>query len=176
MPGARPMSMDRPKPILLGRVTAVYGVKGWIKVHSYTHPRENIVHFRRWTLRQGDERAPVAVEDGRPQGRTVVAKLLEIDDRDEARALIGAEITVERDDLPPCGPDEYYWADLEGLDVRSASGDALGHVDHLFATGAHDILVVAGDRQRLIPFVMQRVVQEVDMRRGLIVVDWDSDY
>ena len=157
-------------------MTGLYGVKGWIKVHSYTHPRENIVNFRRWTLRQGDDHAPVAVENGRLQGRTVVAKLLEIDDRDEARALIGAEITVERDDLPPCEPGEYYWADLQGLCVRSASGDALGHVDYLFSTGAHDILVVAGDRQRLIPFVMQRVVQEIDLQRGLIVVDWDPDY
>ena len=157
-------------------MTGLYGVKGWIKVHSYTHPRENIVNFRRWTLRRGDDHAPVAVENGRLQGRTVVAKLLKIEDRDEARALIGAEITVDRDDLPPCEPGEYYWADLQGLCVRSASGDALGHVDYLFSTGAHDILVVAGDRQRLIPFVMQRVVQEIDLQRGLIVVDWDPDY
>lgn len=157
-------------------MTGLYGVKGWIKVHSYTHPRENIVNFRRWMLRQEDDLAPVAVENGRLQGRTVVAKLLEVDDRDEARALIGAEITVERDDLPPCEPDEYYWADLQGLGVRSASGDALGRVDYLFSTGAHDILVVAGDRQRLIPFVMQKVVQEIDMQRGLIVVDWDPEY
>ena len=157
-------------------MTGLYGVKGWIKVHSYTHPRENIVNFSRWTLRQADDHAPVAVEDGRLQGRTVVAKLREIDDRDEARALIGAEITVERGDLPPCDPDEYYWADLEGLGVRTVSGDDLGHVDYLFSTGAHDILVVAGDRQRLIPFVMQNVIHEIDMQRGLIVVDWDPDY
>ena len=157
-------------------MTGLYGVKGWIKVHSYTHPRENIVNFRHWTLRQGDDHAPVAVEDGRLQGRTVVAKLREIDDRDEARALIGAEITVERDDLPPCEPGEYYWADLEGLGVHTESGENLGYVDYLFSTGAHDILVVAGDRQRLIPFVMQRVVREIDLKRGLIVVDWDGDY
>ena len=157
-------------------MTGLYGVKGWIKVHSFTHPRENIVNFRRWMLRRGEDRASMSVENGRLQGRTVVAKLLEVDDRDEARALIGAEIMVERDDLPPCEPDEYYWADLQGLVVRSASGDALGHVDYLFSTGAHDILVVAGDRQRLIPFVMQRVVREIDLKRGLIVVDWDPDY
>ena len=157
-------------------MTGLYGVKGWIKVHSYTHPRENIVNYRRWTLRQGSDHEPVAVENGRLQGRTVVAKLLEIDDRDEARTLIGAEITVERGELPPCEPGEYYWIDLEGLDVRSASGDALGHVDYLFSTGAHDILVVEGDRQRLIPFVTQEIVQEIDLERGLITVDWDPGY
>ncbi len=170
------MSEDRSKPILLGRVTGLYGVKGWIKVHSYTHPRENIVNFGRWTLRHGDDSVPMEVENGRLQGRTVVAKLPGIDDRDRARALIGAEITVDRDELPPCGPGEYYWADLEGLVVRTEAGDDLGRIDHLFPTGVHDVLVVEGERQRLIPFVKRRIVREIDIERGLIVVDWDPDY
>ena len=170
------MSGEQSKPILLGRVTGLYGVKGWIKIHSYTHPRENIVNFGRWTLRHGDDHAPMEVVNGRLQGRTVVAKLLGIDDRDRARTLIGAEITVDGVDLPPCEPGEYYWADLEGLDVRTDAGDDLGRIDYLFSTGAHDILVVAGDRQRLIPFVKHRIVREIDMERGLIVVDWDPDY
>ena len=170
------MNGEQSRPILLGRVTGLYGVKGWIKVHSYTHPRDNIVAFSRWILRQGGGHDPVEVVSGRLQGRTVVAKLLDIDDRDRARSLIGAEITVERDDLPPCEPGEHYWADLEGLRVRTASGDDLGRVDYLFSTGAHDVLVVDGDRQRLIPFAMQRVVKEVDPDRRLIVVDWDPDY
>ena len=170
------MSEDQSKPILLGRVTGLYGVKGWIKVHSHTHPRENIVNFVRWTLRRGDEHTPMDVEHGRLQGRTVVAKLQGIDDRDRARRLIGAEIVIERGDLPPCEPGEYYWADLEGLAVRTAAGDDLGRIDYLISTGAHDILVVAGERQRLIPFVKQRIVREIDLKRGLIVVDWDPDY
>ena len=170
------MSEDRSRPILLGRVTGLYGVKGWIKVHSYTHPRDNIVSFRGWTLRHGDEPAPMEVENGRLQGRTVVAKLLGIDDRDRARTLIGAEITVDRNELPPCEPGEYYWADLEGLVVRTEAGDDLGCVDYLFSTGVHDVLVVEGDRQRLIPFVKQRIVRRIDIERGLIVVDWDPDY
>ena len=107
------MSEEQSKPILLGRVTGLYGVKGWIKVHSHTHPRENIVNFVRWTLRRGDEHAPMDVEHGRLQGRTVVAKLQGIDDRDQARRLIGAEIAVERGDLPPCEP-AVHGADLEG--------------------------------------------------------------
>ena len=170
------MSEDRSKPILLGRVTGLYGVKGWIKVHSHTHPRENIVNFGRWTLRHGDDPAPMEVENGRLQGPTVVAKLLGIDDRDRARTLIGAQITVDRDELPPCEPGEYYWADLEGLVVRTEAGDDLGRIDYLFSTGAHDVLVVEGERQRLIPFVKRRIVREIDIERGLIVVDWDPDY
>ncbi len=170
------MSAGPSKPVLLGLVTGLYGVKGWIKVHSYTEPRANIVTFGRWTLCRGDGRLAVTVENGRPQGRTIVAKIKGIDDRDQARALIGSEIAVEREDLPPCEPGEYYWADLEGLDVLTEAGDELGKIDYLFSTGAHDVLVVEGARQRLIPFVKQTIVRKVDLDRGLVMVDWDPDY
>ena len=160
----------------MGRVSGLLGVKGWIKVFSYTHPRENIVGFSRWVLFHDDVLDDVVVESGELRGRTVVAKLRGIDDRDQARALVGAEITVPRTDLPPCDAGEYYWADLEGLRVCTLAGEELGLIDGLFSTGAHDIIVVEGERQRLIPFVLERVVQKVDLDGGLVVVDWDSDY
>ena len=170
------MSARQAKSVVLGRVTGLLGVKGWIKVHSYTEPRENIVTYRRWTLRQGSARAAMQVENGRVQGRTVVAKLLGIDDRDQAGTLIGAEIAVDRADLAPCKPGEYYWADLEGLGVRTVAGDDLGRIDYLFSTGVHDVLVVSGERQRLIPFVQEKIVRAVDLDGGVIVVDWDAEY
>ena len=170
------MSGGRSKPVVLGRVTGAMGVKGWIKVHSYTHPREGIVDFSRWTLRRGDLRNEVEVETGRLQGRAVAAKLRGVDDREQAGALMGAEIVVARSDLPPCEPGEYYWADLEGLRVHTVAGDELGRIDCLFSTGAHDILVVLGERQRMIPFVRERVVHEVDLDGGRVVVDWDPNY
>jgi len=164
------------KQVILGRITGLLGVRGWIKVHSYTHPRDNIIDFDRWILRQGDVDRAVELETGRPQGRTVVAKLKGIDDREQARILIGADIAVERAALPPCDPGEFYWMDLEGLAVRTLQGDPLGQVDYLFGTGDHDVMVVAGDRERLIPFVRERVVREVDLQSGIIVVDWDPNF
>lgn len=164
------------KQVILGRVTGLMGVKGWVKVHSYTDPRENIVEFEQWILRSGETENTVDVEAGRRQGRTVVAKLRGVDDPDEARALIGAQIVVRRDTLPPCGPGEYYWADLGGLDVRTLGNEALGQVDFLFGAGDHDVMVVKGDRERLIPFVRDQVVREVDLESGVIVVDWDPSY
>ena len=119
----------------LGRISGVYGVRGWIKVHSYTEPRDNVVGFGRWTLRSRGEERAVEVEDGRAQGASVVAKLRGVDNRDAARELIGADIAVERSALPACEPGEYYWADLEGLEVVTPAGDRLGTVDHLVATG-----------------------------------------
>ncbi len=170
------MSRAPQKRVCLGRITGLMGVKGWVKVHSYTEPRESIVDFERWILSTVDAERLVDVETGRRQGRTVVAKLEGVDDREQARELIGMEISVNRSDLPACQPGEYYWADLEGLDVRTLADEELGRVDFLFGTGHHDVMVVAGDRERLIPFVRERVVRKVDLDNGLIVVDWDPSY
>ncbi len=138
----------------LGRISGVFGVKGWVKIHSFTEPRDNIVGFRSWLVRSTGIDRRFEVEDGHRQGAGVVAKLRDIDDPSQARALVGADIVVEREELPPCAAGEYYWADLEGLEVRTTEGQVLGTVDHLIATGSHDVLVLTGERERLIPFVL----------------------
>lgn len=160
----------------LGRVSGLFGVKGWLKVHSYTDPRESIVEFETWVLRSGNDEQTVVLEDGRKQGRTVAVKLKTIADRDQARALIGAEIAVERDALAPCEPGEYYWTDLEGSTVVTAEGEPLGRLDYVFETGGHDVMVVDGDRQHLIPFVQDKVVREVRLEQRVIVVNWDPTF
>jgi 16S rRNA processing protein RimM len=162
--------------VTLGRISGVHGVRGWVKVHSYTEPRANVVRFAHWTIRQGSGERTVEVEDGRAQGTSVVAKLRGVDDREVARDLIGAEIAVERSALPACGPGEYYWADLEGLAVVTPAGERLGTVDHLLATGGHDVLVLAGPPRRLIPFVRGTVIHSVDFDTGVIVADWSPEF
>ena len=162
--------------VTLGHVSGLFGVKGWIKIHSYTDPRDGIVGFETWILRSGDDEKTIEVEEGKNHGRTVVAKLKSVDDREQASALVGAEIAVERAALGPCDPGQYYWTDLEGMEVITTSGQTLGRLDHLFETGAHDVMVVAGDRQRLIPFVQGTVVQEVELEQRLLIVDWDPTY
>lgn len=159
----------------LGRVTGPFGVKGWIKVFSHTEPRENIVAFPSWTLVLDGELRQVEVEEGQRSGKYVVAKLKGIDDRGGAEGLIGAEIWVDREALPPCDPDEYYWVDLEGLEVRNRRGEVLGEVDYVMATGGNDVLVLTGGGDRLIPFA-RPVLQEVDLDAATIVVDWETSY
>jgi 16S rRNA processing protein RimM len=164
------------KPVTLGRISGVFGVKGWVKVHSYTEPRDNIVRFAVWTLRQRGVESAVEIEDGRGHGGNVVAKLRGVDDRDRARALIGAEVYVDRSALPECEPGEYYWTDLEGLEVRTPGGAPLGVVDHLIATGSNDVIVLAGPEARMIPFVVGEVIRDVDLDAGVIVADWSPDF
>ncbi|MFL2547457.1 MAG: ribosome maturation factor RimM [Candidatus Rariloculaceae bacterium] len=162
--------------VTLGRISGLFGVKGWVKVFSYMDPRDGIVAFETWILRRDGDEKICKLEQGRNQGRTVVAKLLGVDDRDEANEFVGAEIAVERSALTPCDPGEYYWTDLEGMEVVTTAGQTLGRLDHLFETGGHDVMVVEGDRQRLIPFVQDKVVQDVQLDQRLIVVDWDPTY
>jgi len=165
-----------PKMVALGRISGVYGVRGWVKVFSDTSPRCNIVSYSPWYLGGGGQWEAFEVLDGRAHGKGVVALLAGCSDRDQAAALVGREIAVRREQLPDPGVGEYYWADLEGLQVRTSAGVELGRVDHLFETGANDVLVVQGERERLIPYVWGDVVRSVDLESGLLVVDWDPDF
>jgi 16S rRNA processing protein RimM len=170
------VSAKQQRWVILGRVSGAFGVKGWLKVQSYTEPRDNIVGFGVWTLIcRGAERA-FDIEEGRSHGDGVVAKLRGIDDRDRASEWVGAEIAVERERLPAIAADEFYWTDLEGLEVRTTTGVVLGRVESLLATGANDVLVLGGKPERLIPFVVGPVVKSVDLEAGQIVVDWTPDY
>jgi len=160
----------------VGRISGVHGVKGWVKVFSYTQPRDNILNYRPWYLRRGDDWQPRDCAEGQRHGKGVIARLTDCEDRDQARALLATEIGVRRDQLPAAAPGEYYWYDLQGLAVVTLQGEPLGRVDHLLETGANDVLVLAGERERLIPFVLDRVVTHVDLDAGLIRVDWDKDF
>lgn len=162
--------------ILLGKVVGVFGVQGLVKLHSYTQPHENILRYKPWILRHGADDHRVDKPEGRTQGKGIVAQLPGCADRDGAQRWVGAEIWVDRGSLPKAGRGEYYWADLEGLSVKTTDGAALGTVSHLFATGSNDVLVVKGERERLIPFVREDVVKEIDLAGGVIVVDWDPEF
>ena len=162
--------------VTLGRVSGVFGLKGWLKVQSYTEPRANIAQFGVWLLRMNGVDSPFDVEDGHSHGGSVVAKLRGLDDRDRALEWVGAEIVVERERLPALAANEFYWTDLEGLEVRTTAGEVLGKVDHLLATGANDVLVIGGSPQHLIPFIVGPVVKQVDLAARVIVVDWSTDY
>jgi 16S rRNA processing protein RimM len=163
------------RPILLGRISGVFGVRGEIKIESWTDPREAIFRYQPWTLVRGESSSPMAGVRGRTHGQALVATVPGVDDRDRAQELVGFEIRVPRSALPPPKPGEYYWVDLEGLNVVTVEGVALGTVSHLLETGANHVLVVHGDRERLIPFVQPYLVS-VDFDASRIVVDWDPDF
>lgn len=161
--------------VRLGRISGVYGVHGWVKVFSDTSPPSNILQYRQWYLQRDGRWEQHGLADGRSHGKGIVARLAGCDDRDRAALLIGADIAVRRDQLPSVEEGEYYWADLEGLKVQTLDGVDLGRIDYLFQTGANDVMVVKGERQRLLPFI-DTVVRDVDLRAGVMVVDWDPGF
>ncbi|HST28543.1 MAG TPA: ribosome maturation factor RimM [Rudaea sp.] len=168
------MSADR--LLTVGKIVGIHGVDGWVKLESWTEPRLRIFSYRPWRLTLAGAEFEVASAQGHEQGKGMVAKLPGCDDRDAAAKLVGAAIQVPRSALPKPKRGEYYWTDLEGLAVATVEGVDLGKVSHLFATGANDVLVVQGERERLIPFVTGQFVKEVDLKAGRITVDWDPEF
>jgi 16S rRNA processing protein RimM len=161
--------------VVLGRVAGLYGVKGWIKLVSYTRRREDIFNYPRWRLRHAGEWQAFALLEGRIQGKGLAAHLEGMNDRERAQQWIGADIAVSKTELPALAPGAYYWSQLQGLNVVNMVGVELGRVDHLFDTGANDVLVVKGERERLIPYT-GNVVRAVDLAAGILRVDWDADF
>ena len=161
--------------ICVGHVLGAQGLKGWIRIFSKTSPRENIVKYSPWLIEQGNQLKTAAVK-GRLQGKNVLAKLEGIDDRTQAEALTGCQLFIRRQQLPWLEAGEYYWSDLIGLTVETLQAEPLGVVSEMLETGADDVMVLQGERERLIPFVMDEIVREVDLGKRRLVVDWSPDY
>ena len=169
--------------IELGKVVGAWGVKGWIKLHSYTRQRTDIANYRHWWLQPDNKNTdPVAYEvlDCREQGRGIVAQLVGVTDRDQALALNGQQILIDEHDLPELPEGEYYWHQLIGLEVCNRQDEMLGRVESIIETGANDVLVLkkqGGGKQDdiLVPYTKQ-VVISVNLQAGSMIVDWDPAF
>jgi 16S rRNA processing protein RimM len=161
--------------VVLGRIRGAFGVRGWVKVQSYTNPPANILKYPIWQVGRAGAWEALELEEGRVTAKGVLAKLASIDTPEEARLRIGTEIAVPRGELPPTEPGEYYWHDLEGLEAVSKSGQPLGRVDHFRSVPAGTVIVVTGEREHWVPFVKERIVQ-VELEAGRIVLDWEPDW
>ena len=160
--------------ILVGRIAGIYGVKGWLKVMSYTSPRANILNYNPWQLWCKDTWREVSVLEGKTHNKGLVVSLHGIDDREGARALIGTDIAVMRTQLKELAKGEYYQADLLDMQVINQEGKDLGKVQEILETGANDVLVIVGTGRHLVPLVWQRYVLEIDQNAGVIRVAWDE--
>jgi 16S rRNA processing protein RimM len=164
-------------PVVIARFGRPYGIKGWVWLQVFTRPIENIERYRDVYLRtERGETRPVKIEKLTVHPKGVAIKLAGVDDRTGIESLARAEVLVGRDALPPAGPNEYYWRDLMGCEVVHLSGQVLGEVRDIMETGANDVLVVQGDRERLIPFLPDEVIRAVDLDARRIEVDWDPDF
>ena len=166
MPGA---------PIIVGRISGLFGIRGEVRVFDFSRHRGDILDFDPWLLKHEDGWREVSVCEGRPHQDTVVVQLKGLQNREVARELIGTEIGIRPEQLAKLSNGEYYWHQLEGLVVVNVAGDHLGTVEHVMETGANDVLVVRGKRERLIPYTPNTIVK-VDLSKGQIQVDWELDF
>ncbi len=170
------MSDTQDEKIIVGQISGIFGVHGWVKIFSHTDPRANILSYSPWWLRCKGEWKQVKVLDSKVQqgGKALVALLENVQDRDIAREYMGCDIAIERSQLVNPS-EEMYWIDLIGCEVYTESGELLGEVSGLVETGAHDVLRVEGPHNELIPFVMDEFIRSVDIENKKIVVDWEVE-
>ncbi|MDI4662597.1 MULTISPECIES: ribosome maturation factor RimM [Cobetia] len=168
--------------VVMGKLTSPYGVKGWLKVYSYTSPIDGIFDYAGWMLKLDGKQIPARLAQARRHGKGLVAQLEGIDSREAAQELAGAEILLPKQHLPQLEVGEYYWHQLEGLEVVTLDGQRLGKVSTLMETGANDVLVIKpnddsiDEKERLVPYLPDQVVRDVDLTSGRMSVDWDPEF
>ena len=163
--------------IIIGKVNGFHGVKGFIKVFSETRPREGILHYKHFYIKQNGAWKMLEVEVGQKHSKHVLLKFKDYDTRDSVEPLLGVELFIEREDMPELDEhDSVYWVDLYGLKVINHEGVELGIIDDIFETGANDVLAVKGGKgEILIPFSLEFIVMEINLEEGFVQVDWDEE-
>lgn len=170
------------RQLVVGKIGKTHGLKGWVRLNSFTSPPENLLQYRAYAARRGHRSLELELTDARWQGDRLLAHFEGYDDPEAAAELNGLELQIDSASLPALETGEYYWHQLLGLRVRNQQDQLLGRVARLMETGANDVLVVqacAGsldDRERLIPFLREQVVKSVDLTAQEIEVDWQADY
>ena len=166
--------MKSGKKILVGKISNPHGIKGWVKVISFTDPIENILSYKKWTISDNETEKTYCLEDSRIQGNKIVIKLEGVNNRDDADLLKNLQIEINRSDLPELEENSYYWEDLVDFNVIDIKGNPVGKVDSLFRTGSNDVLVIINETKErlLVPFIMEEVIKYVDLAKELISIDW----
>ena len=168
--------MQSDKKIIIGKVIGLHGIKGWLKILSYTSPSENIFNYQSLIIHNQNMEDIFNIENSRKQGKKILIKLDGIDDRTSAESLKESKIYIFRLDLPELSEDIYYWEDLLGFNVFNQNNIKLGLVDSFIETGSNDVLVVRSDKTKniLIPFLMNKSIKEVNLESKLIIVEWED--
>lgn len=168
--------------VVLGEIGRVHGLKGWLKLISYTSPLENILDYTRFHVEVEGRSQELELDEHRRQNKALLVHFKGYDDPETARLLTGTELTIANEKLPELERGEFYWHQLVGLRVINQIDQVFGRVSHLLETGANDVLVVKADsdsiddRERLIPYLVDSVIVEIDLEGQTIRVDWEADY
>ncbi|MWP49428.1 MULTISPECIES: ribosome maturation factor RimM [unclassified Gilliamella] len=175
--------MNTDNLIVVGKLGSSYGIRGWIRIFSFTEIPDSIFDYTPWYIQRAGQWQEIIVESFKPHNQDMIVKLKGIDDRDQANALTNAEVFVDAEKLPALSNGDFYWKDLIGCRVKTVNGYDLGLVADLMETGSNDVLVVKanlkdafGATERLIPFVEDQFIKQVDLTTKTVLVDWDPAF
>ncbi len=160
---------------MLGKINGLFGVQGWVKIFSHAQPRKNILSYQPWHIQVDGQWQTLEIIKGREQGKTIVAQLEGIKDREQASSMIGVDLYILKSQLPKLSEGEHYWEDLIGLKVVNQQQVVLGKVSNLVDTGANNVLIVNGDKEHWVPYIQPFLVS-VDIDKQQILVDWDESF
>jgi len=170
------------KKVVLARIGKVHGLKGWVRLNSFTSPPDNLLEYQEFLIQQDGQEKPLLLAECRQQAGKLLGKFKGFDSPETARQLTGLDLYLRNDQLPELEQDEYYWHQLQGLDVFNLQQQRYGKVQTLLETGANDVLVVrpdaesVDDRERLIPYLRDSVIKSIDLESGKLTVDWEIDF
>lgn len=162
--------------VVIGRFGRPHGLKGFVSVHSFTYPRENILGYQNWYAFINNQWQALTLLQIEARSKTLIVQVQGFSDRDTAAELTNVDIAIRNEDLPVLGPDEYYWHDLIGMTVINQKGQLFGKVLEVIATGSNDVLVIEGEKRYLIPYLPGQFILEINKDLGQITVDWDMDF
>ncbi len=160
---------------MIGQINGLFGVQGWVKLFSYSNPRKNILSYQPWHIKVDGEWRTLEIVKGRVQGKTIVAQLKGVNDREVSRAYIGTEIYIERTQLPKLPKGEYYWDELTGLEVINHEGFVLGKISYMVDTGSNNVMVINGKKEHWVPYIEPFLIS-IDMDNRQVLVDWDESF
>jgi len=159
--------------VILGKVIGHFGVRGWVKIFSYTKPKQAILEYKEISLKDEQQWKSIEIEEGKVHGKNILIKIKDIENHEGAEQFLGKYLGVSRENFPQLPDGHYYWADLVGMEVKDLTGNKIGNISYMLETGANDVMVIENENEILIPFLIDRVVKSVDLKLNKIVVDWD---
>jgi len=169
-------------PVTMAKIGKPHGIKGWLRIHSFTEPQSNIGNYRVFCISSDAVRRKIEMDQIKQQGSGLVAHFRGYDQPEQAQQLVGLELQVDKAEMPKLQSGDYYWHQLQGLNIINLQGQKLGVVARLMETGANDVFVVSpsedsiDQHERLVPYLPDSVVKIIDLENKFIEVDWEADY
>lgn len=164
------------KQVIVGRIGSTFGIRGWLKLHSFTEPQDNLLKYLPWQILFNGIWQIIEIAEYRINGQQLLVRLVNCETPEQARIYVNCDIAIWREDMTKLPENNFYWTDLEGLTVINDHGVVLGKIDHLFATGSNDVLVVKGTKEYLIPYLPEHFIKKVDLVNKQVIVEWDEDF